>query len=231
MKGKIVLVGLVISLIMIIVKFSVYALNSLPYNAIIPIFQGLNVAFEYVLDIVFSTVGFLIFGITYVVKPQKTKVKWQDEEGNIKSKSTNAYLIGILIGLIIIFFSPITQIIMMGFHYMDVVYIGLLFLAIIEGIGWAISGYGLGVKIIAKCFNCNKIIEKGAEIKCKDCGNKFCSEDCYDEHMLYTHDKCAICGKGFGKGARYETCPQKECKNLKFCSPNCLSEHNKLKHS
>ncbi|MHA1753065.1 MAG: hypothetical protein ACTSYZ_11925 [Candidatus Helarchaeota archaeon] len=231
MKGKVILVGLIIALIMIIVKFSVYAVSTLSFNAILPIFQGMNVAIEYVLDIVFSLTGFLIFGITFIIKPQKIELKWKDEEGNIKSKSTNKYLIGVVVGILLIFFSPLTQLIMLFFYYTNSFYTILLVLGIIEGIGWMIAGYGLGSKVISRCFNCNKIIESGKEIKCKECKNKFCSDKCYQEHILYTHDKCAICGKGFGRGAKYETCPYPECKNLKFCSPNCLAEHQKLKHS
>ncbi|TFF86499.1 MAG: hypothetical protein EU551_01370 [Promethearchaeota archaeon] len=228
MKGKIVFIGIVTILIMIIIKFTVYAISGLTYNALLPLFQGLDEIFEYIIDLIFSIVGFLVLALTYIIKPSKTTTKWEDEEGKTKTKSTNKYLIGILAGLVLIFFPPISQLIMLGFYSTDNFYTIIIILAAIEGIGWVLSGYGLGVKVIKRCYHCNKKIEKGHEIKCKTCGNVFCSEDCYDAHMLYTHDKCAICGKGFGRGASYETCPQ--CKKLKFCSVNCLREHNKLKH-
>jgi len=231
LKGKIALSGFVIALLFLIIKYTFYSLSSLGYNAILPIFQTMNVGMEYGLDIAFSATGFLIFSLVYMAKPQTVQVKWQDEEGNIKTKSRNIYIIGLIVGMIIIFFSPITQIIMFIFYYLDLSYLTIFILGLVEALGWTIAAYGIGKKVVAKCFNCNKVIKDGTKIKCKDCKNVFCSENCYDEHMLYTHEKCAICGKGFGRGARYETCSHKECKNLKFCSPNCLSKHNELKHS
>ncbi|MBD3227199.1 MAG: hypothetical protein GF329_03340 [Candidatus Lokiarchaeota archaeon] len=230
MKGKVVLAGIIIVMLMIIIKFSTYALSGITYNAILPIFQMIDQSIEYVIDICFSVVGFLVITVTFVVKPQKVKVKWEDKQGRTRSKSTNKYFIGVLVGLLLIYFPPITQIIMIGNYFADNSYWFLFIFAIIEGLGWIIAGYGLGVKIIHKCYNCHENIPRGSEIKCKTCNNTFCSEECYDEHMLYTHDKCAICGRGFGRGANYETCPNKECKNLKFCSKNCLKEHKKLKH-
>ena len=231
MKGKVLLSGLVIALLTIVGKFTLDAtVSTLPINAILPLFVGIDVMVEYGLAVLFSLLGFLVLGITLVIKPNKTETKWQDEEGKTHTKSTNKYLIGVGVGLVLIFFAPISQLIMLPFLTFDNNYLILFILTLFEGIGWVIAGYGLSAKIISKCLNCNNKIEKGKEIKCKSCDNKFCSEECYDAHMLYTHDKCAICGKGFGRGDRYEICPHSECSHLKFCSPNHLKEHEKLKH-
>ncbi|MHA1252021.1 MAG: hypothetical protein ACTSRP_18685, partial [Candidatus Helarchaeota archaeon] len=136
MKGKIALSGFVIALLFLIIKYTFYSLSSLGYNAILPIFQTMNVGMEYGLDIAFSATGFLIFSLVYMAKPQTVQVKWQDEEGNIKTKSRNIYIIGLIVGMIIIFFSPITQIIMFIFYYLDLSYLTIFILGLVEALGW-----------------------------------------------------------------------------------------------